>query len=66
MISRLNSVMPFEGTSPSTPREGYDFLINNNNKTAQNQNNLAMNIASILKLGPIPMQGTGQKLDIIA
>jgi hypothetical protein len=65
MIPSLN-LMPFEGTTPATHREGYDSLINNNSKTAQNQNNLAMNIASILKLGPIPMQGTGQKLDVIA
>ena len=66
MIQRLEATIPFKGTTPATPREGYDSLISNNAKTALNQTNLAMNLASAPKSGPIPMQGTGQKLDVIA
>ena len=66
MIQRLNSTVSFQGTTPTTPREGYDFLINNNSKTAQNQNNAVINMTTIQKLSPVAMQGTGQKLDVIA
>lgn len=66
MIQRLNSTVSFQGKIPTTPREGYDFLINNNTQTAQNQNNAVVNMANAQKLSPIPMQGVGQKLDVIA
>ncbi len=66
MIQRLNSNVSFQGVTPTTPREGYDFLINNNSQTAQKQNNAVINMASAQKLSPVPMQGTGQKLDVIA
>ena len=66
MIQRLEATMSFKGATPATPREGYDSLINNNTQTAQKQNNAAANLVSAQKLNPIPMQGAGQKLDIIA
>ena len=61
MIQRLSSSnISFEANEVNSAREGYDSLMIKNSQTAQKQNKVIANLM------PIPMQGTGQKLDIIA
>ena len=64
MIQRLNSPsLSFKGDSVS-PREAYDSQMINNSPMAQKQTNAVANLVS--PNHPIPMQGVGQKLDVIA
>jgi len=62
MIQRLaHSNLAFKANENSSARESYDSLLIKNNQTAQKQNKTVVNFAN-----QIPMQGAGQKLDIIA
>lgn len=60
MIQRLAQVS-FRGNEVVSAREAYDSQIAKNSQIVQRQNSI---IATILN--QIPMQGTAQKLDIIA
>ena len=60
MIQRLAQVS-FKGNEVTSARESYDSLMIKNSQTAQKQNKVVANLAN-----QIPMQGAGQKLDIIA
>ena len=66
MIQRLNSPVSFEANVSKSPRETYESLMTNNTQMAQKQTNVVQNLASAPKMGQVPMQGAGQKLDIIA
>ena len=62
MIQRLGmSNLSFKANESATPREAYDSLMNKNSQTAQKQNKAVATV-----LNQIPMQGTAQKLDVIA
>ena len=64
MIQRLNSPsLSFRGENVS-PREAYDSQMNNNSQVAQKQTNAVTNL--VKQNNSIPMQGMGQKLDVIA
>lgn len=60
MIQRLSSNVSFTANEIGSARETYDSLMTQNQQTAQKQNKVVANNM------PIPMQGTGQKLDVIA
>ena len=63
MIQRLAyAPVSFMANDASSPREAYDSLVNKNNQTAQKQNK----VIAVANQNSIPMQGAGQKLDIIA
>ena len=62
MIQRLaNTNVSFKGNEVASPRETYDSQIAKNSQMAQKQTNIIMAL-----LNQIPMQGVGQKLDVIA
>ena len=60
MIQRLSQVS-FKGNEVTPARESYDSLLVKNSQTAQKQNKTVTNLAN-----QVPMQGVGQKLDVIA
>ena len=60
MIQRLSSNISFKANDIKSARETYDSLMIQNSQTAQKQNKVIANLM------PLPMQGTGQKLDVIA
>lgn len=60
MIQRLSSNQSFMANETKSARETYDSLMTQNSQTAQKQNKVIANLM------PIPMQGTGQKLDVMA
>lgn len=65
MISRLaQSSISFR--AEAAPRDVYDSKMIKNSQTVQKQNNTVANASSAQTKSPIPMQGSGQKLDIIA
>lgn len=62
MIPRLSAQeLSFQANEKMSPRESYDALMTKNNQTAQKQNNIVVSMSN-----QIPMQGAGQKLDVIA
>ncbi|MBR5304867.1 MAG: hypothetical protein IKU37_08600 [Candidatus Gastranaerophilales bacterium] len=61
MIPRLSSNVSFKANEIGSARETYETLMANNNKIAQTQSNMAAKF-----MNQVPMQGTAQKLDIIA
>ena len=63
MIQRLGSnQLSFKANESLSAREQYNALMDKNLQTAQKQNNI---VASVVN-NQIPMQGMGQKLDVIA
>ena len=65
MIPRLvQSSISFK--AEMSPRDVYENMMTKNSQTAQKQNNVVSNIATNQVKNQIPMQGTGQKLDVIA
>lgn len=61
MIQRLSSSnVSFAAKEANSAREGYDSLMVKNSQVAQKQNKVITNLT------PIPMQGAGQNLDVIA
>ena len=68
MIPRLNqSSLSFQANKAVSPREAYDSHMGKIKQTAVNQSTTAANLAqNQININPIPMQGTGQKLDVIA
>lgn len=66
MIPRLSqSSVSFKANQ--SVRDAYDSLMIKNSQTAQNQNRAITNITPNSNVvNQIPMQGAGQKLDIIA
>ena len=62
MIQRLSSNIPFKGNEANQTKNGYEALMLRNKQIAQNQ--AAMITATMSN--QIPMQGAGQKLDVIA
>ena len=62
MIQRLASTSPaFKGNNVASPRDSYESLMSKNIQTAQKQNK----IVATSNQNQIPMQGSGQKLDVI-
>ena len=62
MIPRLaQSSITFRGNEATSPRDAYDSQVLKNSQTAQKQTNMVITL-----LNQIPMQGAGQKLDVIA
>lgn len=69
MIPRLGvSQVSFGANQLVSARDAYNAQIAQNNRTAQEQNNVV--VSTIKQSGAIPMQGqnatVGQKLDVIA
>ncbi|MBQ7288016.1 MAG: hypothetical protein IJW73_09675 [Candidatus Gastranaerophilales bacterium] len=63
MIQRLAyAPISFKANEATSPRDAYDSLMNNNVQTAQKQNK----IVAATNQNTVPMQGAGQKLDVIA
>ena len=65
MIQRL-AQSPISFKAEAAPRDVYESKILKNSQTAQKQNNVVVNTASNQVKNQIPMQGAGQKLDVIA
>ena len=66
MIQRLSqSSLSFRANELTSPREGYDSQMVKNSQTAQKQNKVIANLFAQLS-NQIPMQGSAQKLDVIA
>ncbi len=67
MISRLSHAsLSFKANEPAiSPREAYDSKLAQNSQIAQNQNRIIQNLPAT-KNNQVPMQGSGQKLDVIA
>lgn len=62
MIPRLTqSSLSFRANENSSVRDAYDSQVAKNSQTAQKQNQAIINMTN-----HIPMQGNGQKLDVIA
>ena len=62
MIPRLaQSSISFGASQAVSPREAYETQMLKNSQTAQKQTNMVVTL-----MNQIPMQGTGQKLDVIA
>ena len=61
MIPRLSSNVSFKANEIDSARETYETLMANNYKIAQTQSNMVTKF-----MNQVPMQGTAQKLDIIA
>ena len=65
MIPRLaQSSISFK--AETSVRDVYENMMTRNSQTAQKQNNAVVNMATNQVKNQIPMQGTGQKLDVIA
>ena len=65
MIPRLaQSSISFKAETPV--RDVYENMMTRNSQTAQKQNNAVVNMTTNQVKNQIPMQGTGQKLDVIA
>lgn len=65
MIPRLaQSSISFKAETPV--RDVYENMLKRNSQTAQKQNNVVANITTNQTKNQVPMQGTGQKLDVIA
>ena len=66
MIPRLaQNSLSFTANEAMSPRQAYDSQMVKNSQTAQKQNRAVANMA-IQMSNQIPMQGAGQKLDVIA
>lgn len=62
MIQRLSHPnMAFKANEPTTAQDGYNSMLVKNSQTEQVQNKTVANFVN-----QIPMQGAGEKLDIIA
>lgn len=65
MIPRLaQSSISFK--AETSVRDVYENMMTRNSQTAQKQNNAVVNMTTNQVKNQIPMQGTGQKLDVIA
>ena len=65
MIPRLaQSSISFK--AETSVRDVYENMMTRNSQTAQKQNNVVVNMTTNQVKNQIPMQGTGQKLDVIA
>ncbi|MBQ8635821.1 hypothetical protein IJ425_06690 [bacterium] len=66
MIQNLAlSSLSFKGNENVSPREAYDSQMTKNSQMAQKQNGVVANMAAQIN-HQVPMQGVGQKLDVIA
>ncbi len=66
MISRLSQTsLSFKANESKNPRDAYDSKLAQNSQIAQNQNHIVQNLPTA-KNNQVPMQGSGQKLDVIA
>ena len=67
MIPRLSaSSLSFRANEVSSVRDAFTAKLDENHKTAQGQNGMVTSTANCQMNNQIPMQGSGQKLDIIA
>ena len=67
MIQRLNLPMSFTGNTTNVGYDGYSKLMEKNSQIVQKETNMLLNIATPQKAPvAVPMQGAGQKLDVIA
>ena len=65
MIQRL-AYSPTSFKGEMSVRDIYENMMTRNMQTAQKQNNVVANLATNQVKNQIPMQGAGQKLDVIA
>ena len=65
MIQRLAQAS-ISFMAEAAPRDVYENMMSRNSQTVQKQNNAVANTTSNQVKNQIPMQGAGQKLDIIA
>lgn len=68
MISRLSQTsLSFKANESKSPRDVYDSKMAQNSQIAQNQNHIVQNLPTAKNNNnQVPMQGSGQKLDVIA
>ena len=67
MIPRLTQTsISFQASESKSPRDTYTSQMVKNSQTAQKQNRAVANMTSSQAVNQIPMQGVGQKLDVIA
>ena len=67
MIQRLSAPsISFRANQLTSARDAYNAKVDNNLKTAQQQNDIISNTPAPSLNRPVPMQGQGQKLDIVA